>query len=71
MSKCPLTANQYGQRSYCIGKECVLHNNECLIKKALETYIDVNKPMVAYSAPANPILSDWYGNVSSQFGGDR
>lgn len=71
MNKCPLTANQWGQRPYCIDEECVLYNNECLIKKALETYINANKTMVAYSIPAGPNRQDWYGNVSSQFGGDR
>jgi hypothetical protein len=70
MDKCPLVANPYGQHPYCV-EECVLYNNECLIKKALETYINANKTMVAYSTPTNPNRQDWYGNVSSQFGGDR
>lgn len=40
---CPLTANQYGTRKDCLEKECVLYDekeNICLIKKALERYID-------------------------------
>ena len=40
---CPLTANQYGTRKDCLEKECVLYGekeNVCLIKKALERYID-------------------------------
>ena len=40
---CPLTANQYGTRKDCLEKECVLYDeieNVCLIKKALERYID-------------------------------
>ena len=40
---CPLTRSQYGNGRLCLEKECVLYDekeNICLIKKALERYID-------------------------------
>ena len=41
--RCPLTRSQYGHGRLCLDKECVLYDekeNICLIKKALERYID-------------------------------
>lgn len=70
MNRCPLSANQYGQRPCCID-ECALYSNGCLITEALKTYINNNKPITAYKTPTGPNRQDWYGNVSSQFGGDR
>ena len=40
---CPLTRSQYGHGRLCLKQECVLYDekeNICLIKKALERYID-------------------------------
>lgn len=40
---CPLTRSQYGHGRLCLEQECVLYDekeNICLIKKALERYID-------------------------------
>lgn len=40
---CPLTRSEYGYGRPCLKKECVLYDekeNICLIKKALERYID-------------------------------
>ena len=40
---CPLTRSQYGNGRLCLEQECVLYDekeNMCLIKKALERYID-------------------------------
>lgn len=69
MNKCPLTAH-YGSRPYC-NEECALYSNGCLIAEALKTYINNNKPITAYKTPTGPNRQDWYGNISSQFGGDR
>ena len=41
--RCPLTRSQYGNGRLCLEQECVLYDekeNICLIKKALERYID-------------------------------
>lgn len=41
--RCPLTRSQYGTIENCLFEECVLYDekgNMCLIKKALERYID-------------------------------
>ena len=53
----PLTASQYGTRKYCIQEEYVLYDKKeqgCLIKTALEryidnSYIDINKKGVPSS----------------------
>ena len=40
---CPLTRSRYGHGRLCLEQECVLYDekeNSCLIKKALERYID-------------------------------
>ena len=40
---CPLTRSEYGNGRDCLFEECVLYDekeNICLIKKALERYID-------------------------------
>ena len=40
---CPLTRSQYGHGRLCLEQECVLYDEKegiCLIKKALERYID-------------------------------
>ena len=40
---CPLTRSQYGHGRLCLEQDCVLYDekeNICLIKKALERYID-------------------------------
>ena len=40
---CPLTRSEYGHGRCCLFEECVLYDekeNVCLIKKALERYID-------------------------------
>ena len=41
--RCPLTRSQYGTIENCLFEECVLYDEKekmCLIKKALERYID-------------------------------
>lgn len=45
---CPLNIDKYGERPYC-HSSCVFYDNGCLIAKALEVYIKINSPFMAYN----------------------
>lgn len=51
MDYCPLMSyqKQYVSEAECLGEECALAadgNGECLIKQALQIFVDKNKPKI-------------------------
>ena len=48
MKECPFAVSQHGSRREC-DDSCALYTNDCIIKRALECYINEHTPMETYN----------------------
>lgn len=47
--RCPFTSNQYGNMPFCQDNKCMLYDETCLLRKALQVYIENNTLIKAYN----------------------